>query len=77
MIDRKIITFVGCCMVHIVIGTIYCTGNILPYVASYIGSQSGYVSMKSMNIVFYICVFFWCLFFLPAAYIQIKYTPKK
>lgn len=77
MIDRKLITFIGCAMVHVVIGTIYCTGNIMPYVASYIGLESGYISIKSMTIVFYICVLSWSITFQPAAYIQTRFTPKK
>ena len=74
---RKILTCIGCGMVQAIAGTIYCTGNIMPYVTSYIGAESGYVSMKSMTIVFYICMFINTLTFQLAAFIQTNYSPKK
>ena len=64
-------------MVQAIVGTIYCTGNIMPYVTSYIGAESGYVSMKSMTIVFYICMLSTTLTFQLAAFIQTRYSPKK
>lgn len=77
MIDRKVITCIGCAISHLVIGTIYCTGNIMPYVTSYIGSEDEYISIKSMSIVFYICFFSNSVAFQVAAYIQTRFTPKK
>jgi uncharacterized membrane protein len=80
--QRKVITFIGCGLIHLVlfnqvVGTIYCTGNIMPYIASYIGMKTGYSPMSSFSAIFYICVFSWSFVFQPAIYLQNHLTPKK
>ncbi|OMJ69769.1 hypothetical protein SteCoe_32417 [Stentor coeruleus] len=77
MVNRKILTVLGCALTHFTVGTIYCTGNIMPYVTSYIFLKDESVTMASMTIVFYICILTYALAFQISNLIQIKYTPKK
>lgn len=82
MINRKLITVIGCTILQFVIikqvaGTLYCTGSIMPYVASYVGQRSGYSPVSSFTMIFYINSFCWSVSFNLASYLQRKFTPKK
>lgn len=82
MVNRKILTCIGCAMTHFVrltqiIGTIYCTGNIMPYIVSYIRLKDDTVTMPSMTIVFYICILSYTVCFQISNLIQKRYKPKK
>ncbi|OMJ67948.1 hypothetical protein SteCoe_34749 [Stentor coeruleus] len=77
MVNRKILTVFGCALTHFTIGTMYCTGNIMPYVTSYIFLKDESVTMASMTLVFYICFLTYSLSCQIFNIIQIKYTPKK
>lgn len=79
---RNKITFVGVAIVHFVLiiqctGMIYGVGNLIPYITSFIGTKTGYVSMHSTHVIFYIGILMWSVSFQPAIYLQSKYSPKK
>ena len=48
---RKIICLIGGFIIHIVIGTVYITGNISPYIASYLQAHGSEISLKDVSII--------------------------
>ena len=75
------LTIIGCCLIHFVnfmkvIGSIYCIGIMIPYLASYISYESGHVTMLEISPIFYVGGISWSLSFQITAVIQRKYLSK-
>ncbi|OMJ68199.1 hypothetical protein SteCoe_34419 [Stentor coeruleus] len=77
MDTSKATTIIGCFLIHLIIGTIYSTGNIMPYIVSYLHLYSSSLTNSSMSILFYICVLSFTFSFHLAAYLTTKFSLKK
>lgn len=62
-------------LVHIIIGTVYITGNISVYIASYLQSKGHNVTLKDLSIILPLQVLGTTISLLLGSYLTTKYNP--
>ncbi|OMJ82141.1 hypothetical protein SteCoe_17263 [Stentor coeruleus] len=77
MVNRKTFTFLGCSLTFFIFGTMYCIGNIMPYIVSYIRLKDNSITIPSMTIIFYICMLTFAMSFPLSNLLQKRFRAKK
>ncbi|OMJ82715.1 hypothetical protein SteCoe_16478 [Stentor coeruleus] len=77
MVNRKLSTFIGCSLTLLVFGTLHCTGNIMPYIVSYIRLKDSSITIPSMTLIYYICILTFAMSFQLSDLLQKRFRPKK
>lgn len=72
---RKILSIVGGFIIHIVIGTVYITGNISIYMASYLQHEGHDVSLNNLSIILPLQIVGTAMSLLIGSYITTKIGP--
>ena len=72
---RRVISLIGGFLIHIVIGTVYITGNITVYLASYLRQLDSSITISSVGIILPLQIVGTTIALVLGSYLMIKFSP--
>ena len=72
---RRVISLLGGFLIHIVIGTVYITGNISVYMASYLRRHDSSITISNVSIILPLQIVGTTLSLLSGSYLTSRFNP--